>query len=197
MCPYWNPEAQTTVMIPGHPGAHCHRFVRLNPSSSAELSLCFTFYFLHFSSCKASLPRYTFLLNLWPPTQETDSSHETKGAFFPQHEGARYTLWSELPEGKESWLSVPSHQEGEAHVQIHKCISTLLAYPQLLEAEGHRQEKSCGMLLSLLHSRDGSRCIRQVYEFIIFCCCRAVPEILQNGTVWDVYSVIILWGLIP
>lgn len=89
---------------------HHHRFMRLSSSSLPESFNSFTASFFHFSSCKTSLPMYTFLLNPWPPTQkETGSSHETKGAFFFQHEGARYILWSGLPEEKESWLSVLSH----------------------------------------------------------------------------------------
>lgn len=46
MCPYWDPETEATVIIPGHPGAYCHRFVRLSPSSTPELSICFTSHFL-------------------------------------------------------------------------------------------------------------------------------------------------------
>lgn len=41
--------------------------------------------------------------------RETGSSHETKGTFFLQHEGVRYTLWLAIPEGKVSWLCVSSH----------------------------------------------------------------------------------------
>lgn len=89
---------------------HHHRFKRLSSSSLPESFNCFTANFFHFSSCKARLPMYTFLLNLWPPTQkETGNSYETKGAFFFQHEGARHILWSGLPEEKESWFSVLSH----------------------------------------------------------------------------------------
>lgn len=122
MCPCWDPEAEAAVMIPGHPGAHGHRYVSLSfrPELSASHLIS-----EHFSSCKASLPMYTFLLNPWLE-RETGSSHETKGDFFLQHEGARYALWSEIPLGKESWLSIPSHEDGE--VMFRSTNAPLLSF---------------------------------------------------------------------
>lgn len=123
---------------------------------------------------------------------------QKEGVFF-QHEGDRYILQLGLPGGRKSWLSVLSHYGGEITLRSTDASPHSLPIPRGLRQREPGQEETCRTLLSLLHGKGGTGCIRQVYKSIISCSCQAAPgkEIPQSGTFWDVYSVSILWELMP